>query len=182
MDSEEVSLDRLPLSLCLGWFWELSSTETALRETLRQSPMQSCPVCTCSHLPTSPMWLRLWSVWEKRDDCPAESWPKVNVGVKPAVALLSVVCPQHRGTARVESQFHFSCQFQGFGKERSGVSDGYGRIRQTQGAECLHFTFTLHQKCSLAKPNVSISRKSSLRKAKRMSHLPVATYSPQRSF
>lgn len=33
MESDKVNLDRLPLSLCLGWFWELSSREPPLCET-----------------------------------------------------------------------------------------------------------------------------------------------------
>lgn len=83
----------------------------------------------------------LVSVGEEGWLCPAESWPKADMAIKPIMAPLSVVCSMtQRDWRRWKPSFTLSCKFQGFGKERSGVRDVYGRIRYREGADCFHFT------------------------------------------
>jgi hypothetical protein len=169
-------------SLDWPWFWsilgpqELRDTTVGNSEnvTHTESFLDLQPLAHNPHLAEV-----LVSVGEKRWNCPAESWPRANMGI--IVAPLSVVWSM---TQRDRGRWNpsFSSLVSPEALERKWV--GFLMVMEESVAgkwdDFFHFTSTFYQKCSLAKPNVKIPRRPSLPRAKIMSHLPVATYCPQR--
>lgn len=131
---------QFQLTLCFDWSWDLRSWGTPLLEILRMSPTQS-PFWTHSYPPTIPIWLRLWSAWEKSDETVQLSHdPGITWELNPLWPLYLRSGLQQRGTEGGGIPvFLLFTVLKCIGKEMSGVPDGYGRIRHRQMGWLLSF-------------------------------------------
>lgn len=108
-------------------------------------PHSLCPFWLFSHPPTSPIWLRLWSVWERRQESVWLSHdPGLAYGAKPMKDPLSVAWIHETAAWReVKSLLIFLGCPCALGRQGVGAPVGHRWLSlppPDKGANCFYFT------------------------------------------